>query len=174
MNSAQSAFIILAHSVLPVQLHWTLKNAWGDSPDTHCVSTLDNADRKDKRDGATKSICRSQPQRTEKSREDKSPAGFWKTNSISLEVWPGLAAQPGRITKDNSGQEPTLGEMICRHYGSHLSRSRKCRCQLALVPPFSLMRSDGNLCWKKSFCISISQRKNEVQGETPCLATCLL
>lgn len=38
MDSAQSKFINPIHSVVTVQLHWSLKNARADSPGAHCVS----------------------------------------------------------------------------------------------------------------------------------------
>lgn len=56
-----------------------------------------------------------QPQTTESSRQDKSPAGILKTYSISCEGWPGLTAKPGSLTKGSFGQEPILGEMFCCH-----------------------------------------------------------
>lgn len=81
-----NAFIFLIHSAVPVQLHWSLKNVCPDSPDTHCVSTLDKAAKKDKRDRAMKSICMNVSHR-EQRLAGKTKALQWSPEDLCLFSW---------------------------------------------------------------------------------------
>lgn len=99
MDSAQSKFINPIHSVVTVQLHWSLKNAWADSPGAHCISGRSGFTKEDETEAA-EPICMNVG-RSESTWEGKTKALHESRRAKRLLLWPGFSAQPGEPFKSH-------------------------------------------------------------------------